>query len=93
MDEELHPYLQPNLKEAKENTVLQMSRFQERFPLTLSGSLVSFYEKSMDESSGEKGECAKSHRSQTRLVDKELVSLETSWVSKNVFLRNLENTH
>lgn len=90
MDEELHPYLQPNLKEAKENTVLQTSRFQERFPLTLNGSLVSFYEKFMGESSGEKGECDKNHMNQTRLEDKKPVSLETPWVSKHVFLRNLE---
>lgn len=93
MDEELQPYLQPKLKEAKENTILQTSRFQEHFPLTLSESLVSFYEKFMDESSVEKGERNKNHRNQTRPADENPVSPETPGVSKHVFLRNLENTH
>lgn len=42
---------------------------------------------------GEKGECDKNHRNQTGLEDKKPVSLETPWVRKHVFLRNLENTH
>lgn len=47
----------------------------------------------MGESSGEKGECDKNRMNQTRLEDKKPVSLETPWVSKHVFFRNLENAH
>lgn len=46
----------------------------------------------MDESSGEKGECDENDTDQGRLVDKEPVSLETSWVRKLVLLRPLEDT-
>jgi len=45
----------------------------------------------MDESSREKGECGKNHRNQLRPADKKPARLETPWVRKDVFLRNLEN--
>lgn len=80
-------------EEAKENPALQMSRFQEHFPLALSDQDFHFIRKFMDEISGEKGNCDKNHRKLGRPERKKPVSPETSWVRKCISLRNVENSH
>lgn len=52
-------------EEAKENPALQMSRFQEHFPLALSDQDFPFIRKFMDKISVEKGNCDKNQPKQS----------------------------
>lgn len=80
-------------EEAKENSALQMSRFQEHFLLALTDQDFHSVRKFMNEISVEKGNCDKNHRNLSKPIKTKPVSPETSWVRKCISLRNVETTH
>lgn len=78
-------------EEAKESPALQMSSFQEHFPLALSDQDFPFIRKFMDKISVEKGSLLRTNRS--RAVKKKPVRSETSWIRKYISLRNVEKIY